>query len=183
MSEGGRPSEADIRQMKVAELKQELSSLELPITGKKEELLNRLLGHLYPGSPLSSEVESGTATPIRAGEPVVGEVEKASTTENSTSTSTSIPSSVPTSLPITLPTTATNKLDLSNRQDLLDAQKIKERQARFGIVSPITHSTTSQSQSGQSQSLPVPPPASKELSAAELEFEAKKAARLARFAL
>lgn len=39
-------TEADVRAMKVAELKAELVLLDLPLTGKKDELMERLLEHL-----------------------------------------------------------------------------------------------------------------------------------------
>ena len=162
------PSEANLRQMKVAELKHELSSLELSITVKKEELLNRLLEHLYPGSPPCSEVQSGSTTPNPLSKNEEEEEEDEEEVDDKESSSTINTNSSSSSI----------KLDSSKCQNILDAQKIKERQARFGIVSPIsTPSISSISTNNLSKSPQLP----KGLSAAELEFEAKKAARLARF--
>lgn len=60
-----------IKAMKVVELKAELSALGLPVTGKKDELVERLLGHqseqeqqVEAGRPELNFAQESSATPI-----------------------------------------------------------------------------------------------------------------------
>jgi hypothetical protein len=54
--------ESEVKKLKVAELKEKLTLLNLPTTGKKEELVQRLLDHAastaIPDSPLKSPLKS-----------------------------------------------------------------------------------------------------------------------------
>ncbi len=110
MTAAGAAPEEDVRQMKVAELKAALAERGLPVSGKKEELVERLLDALAaPGSP-SSAGAAGASPAQSAPSPAMGADAEPRDAGAAETTAQAV------------------------GQDPLSLERMRARQARFGVA-------------------------------------------------
>lgn len=141
-------TEADIRKLKVAELKTELSSRDLPQTGKKDELVQRLLDHMNaskatpakaasPTKPVAVATDAaatGDKTSSAKASPVAAKSPKKATGE----TSAAVPNDktvVEGKTQAKKPLIASHKLSEEEVKEIgAELEKRKQRAERFGTV-------------------------------------------------